>query len=68
MKLEKNPDWTWKTDLKYYILLPFATIWDAIGWFFESKEVRKYWRFKAYMNLGRACLDVKLGRIYIEQG
>ena len=64
-KWTKNPDWTWKTDLKYYLIVPFVQLDCAIQWL-RKKELRDEFRFSDVLSLARSIVDMKLERCYGE--
>lgn len=72
MRLEKVKWWTWKSDVKYHVLVPFAVFHACICWcrspyLREETMIRFCGPIQSLRNtigLSKGMLDCKCGRMY----
>ena len=66
MKLTKNPEWTRKNDLQYYLILPFEIIKTIPAILKGEPRKLNDMSWKDYIGLAQANADCKSGRWYKE--
>ena len=64
LRLVKNPNWTWRNDLKYYLIVPFEIIRMIPAILKGEPRKLNDMHWKDYINLARAFADAKTGRMY----
>jgi len=63
MKLVKNSNWTWRNDLRYYLILPFEII-RMIPSIFKGYPALNAMTWRDYIGLAHSFADAKTGRMY----
>ena len=64
MKLIKNPNWTWRNDLRYYLILPFEIVRMIPAILKGEPRILNDMHWRDYIGLAHSNADVKTGRWY----
>ena len=60
----KSPNWTWKTDVKYYLYyLPKEILCAVIG-IAQKDHILNEMDWREYLDLACGIADMKAGRLY----
>jgi len=63
MKWIKNPKWTWRNDLRYYLILPFEII-RMLPSILKGYPAIDDLTWQDYISLAHSFADAKTGRMY----
>lgn len=62
--LEKNPNWTWKTDLRYHVYQEPLEILKALIGIAQRDNILNEMGYREYLELAQGIADMKCGRYW----
>jgi len=63
MKWERNPNWTWRNDLKYWLILPFEVA-RVVPDILKGYPALNDMTWREYIEVACSFADCKAGRWY----